>query len=374
LYLFHADGSFQTLDWKGLVEGLGRKTPSRNACTAYIAAFLDSSILYSRDNKVLVSDPEIKFVILKQFDRFSKTEFTVNSRRLLALTKNRQDSPFPFPHTDFEIYKGYLYVASKEGVATAGCRLQAKDPVIKRADKIFDAPSLALSALYSCLAIAAGEEGLFQLDLFETDAGLDGAADPLTPLSKMNCVGCNWNYWSIFGSSHIDDGYLATFKKEAVFEMGKRNRALEEVVPARKIFGHSGYSWGVHDKICQFRPDGIDVFRYAPWDEDEAKRLVRLGLIGLPPGLGGFVNAAVASFGVVMEFDKALVVLPSAGDPIVLDGEPVNWHVFPRSKFYENQLHVVYEDRLEIFSFNHDYFVDQNTKLAGFRVTSRRMF
>ena len=36
-----------------------------------------------------------------------------------------------------------------------------------------------------------------------------------------------------------------------------------------------------------------------------------------------------------------------------------------RSKQYENQLHVVYEDRLEIFSFNHDYFINQKSKLSG---------
>jgi hypothetical protein len=36
----------------------------------------------------------------------------------------------------------------------------------------------------------------------------------------------------------------------------------------------------------------------------------------------------------------------------------------------KNQLHVIYEDRLEILSFNHDYFVDQEAKLSG--ITYRR--
>ena len=50
-----------------------------------------------------------------------------------------------------------------------------------------------------------------------------------------------------------------------------------------------------------------------------------------------------------------------------LSGEPINWRVFPRSKFYENHLHIVYPDRLEILSFNDDYFVDQEKKKAGIR-------
>lgn len=37
---------------------------------------------------------------------------------------------------------------------------------------------------------------------------------------------------------------------------------------------------------------------------------------------------------------------------------------------FKNQLHVIYEDRLEILSFNHDYFVDQEAKLSG--ITYRR--
>jgi len=52
-------------------------------------------------------------------------------------------------------------------------------------------------------------------------------------------------------------------------------------------------------------------------------------------------------------------------------GEPVNWRIFPRSKHYENQLHIIYNDRLEIISFNHDYFVNQNEKWAGIEVFRR---
>ncbi len=48
-----------------------------------------------------------------------------------------------------------------------------------------------------------------------------------------------------------------------------------------------------------------------------------------------------------------------------LEGEPVNWCVFPKSTYYTNQLHVVYEDHLCIHSFNHDYFVNQDTKSVG---------
>ena len=63
-----------------------------------------------------------------------------------------------------------------------------------------------------------------------------------------------------------------------------------------------------------------------------------------------------------------MVVYPSVGPPITLPGEPVNWRAFPRARHYQNQLHVVRDDHLEVLSFNHDYLVDQDSKRLGYTV------
>jgi hypothetical protein len=73
----------------------------------------------------------------------------------------------------------------------------------------------------------------------------------------------------------------------------------------------------------------------------------------------------------IIELERALLVILSTGEQIVVPGEPVNWKIFPRSRFYENQLHVAYGDRFEIYSFNQDYFVDQAAKTIGAVVRSR---
>ena len=67
------------------------------------------------------------------------------------------------------------------------------------------------------------------------------------------------------------------------------------------------------------------------------------------------MSAKVALFGTVVEFDSGLVVLTSDGNRHRVAGEPVSWRVFPRSRHYEDHLHVIYDDRLEVHSFNHDY-------------------
>ena len=80
------------------------------------------------------------------------------------------------------------------------------------------------------------------------------------------------------------------------------------------------------------------------------------------------VSARAAHFGSVIEHDDGLFIVPSAGEPFFMKGEPTNWRVFPRSHDYRNHLHVIYEDRVEIVVFTHDYFINQQTKLAGIEV------
>ena len=149
-------------------------------------------------------------------------------------------------------------------------------------------------------------------------------------------------------------------------------RSLEKIVTARNIFRREGYSWGTKDKICQATSGGVEVVQYNPWKENDEDRLRHIGSIQLQPWKGQVISGGISLFGTIIECENAIVVVPSVGDPITMPGEPVNWRVFPRSKYYENMLHIVHEDKIEIYSFNHDYFVDQKTKQSGIRFTELR--
>ena len=77
------------------------------------------------------------------------------------------------------------------------------------------------------------------------------------------------------------------------------------------------------------------------------------------------IDGSIAVFGTVIEYERDLLVLGTDHSRFRLNFEPVSWRVFPRSRFYTNQLHVVADDHLRILSFNHDYLLDQANKLAG---------
>jgi hypothetical protein len=79
------------------------------------------------------------------------------------------------------------------------------------------------------------------------------------------------------------------------------------------------------------------------------------------------ISAEVMEFGIVIETMHNLFVILSTGEMINVNGKEdfVSWRVFPKSISYINQLHIIYNNRIEILSFNEDYFVKQDDKLFG---------
>jgi hypothetical protein len=143
-------------------------------------------------------------------------------------------------------------------------------------------------------------------------------------------------------------------------------------MPLRDVFHRGGFAWGSKDKICVARDGFLTIGKYSHHTKRrtasmEALEDIRLAdwNARLADWKGDPVSGAISAFGAVVELDKCIVVVGSDRDVLTINGEPVNWRVFNKSRCYENQLHIIYEDRLELYSFNHDYFLDQNSKLTG---------
>lgn len=356
LYVFGRDGDIRIVNWDKLVCEWHLQDKLR---VAMLCAFCRSDYLYGDRWSLLFSDEQVRELIQHKFEMLRKQELYLRADRLERFLVGRQDNDFPFPHTAATIYAETLYIASSAGLFRAKCNKKTKYPISTRIEKRWDCPISALAASYGTMALAAGDEGLFESGL--NNDWTANRADP-KQIYNENCVDCNWAFYSIYGSSHLVGGKLASFKKTTPLD-GGFERELQSVISGTDIFSERGYSWGNQDKLCLAKPGCIRVVRYEPWTET---KLVDIGSIEIDRWKGAPVSGRVALFGTVVEYDNALVVIPSGlGKIVTLRGEPVNWRVFPRSKHYENQLHVIYDDRLEIWSFNHDYFIDQKLKVAG---------
>jgi hypothetical protein len=113
------------------------------------------------------------------------------------------------------------------------------------------------------------------------------------------------------------------------------------------------------------------LVKYFPKTKAIKNKFVSIGSVETKEPIGDIISADSSFFGIVLEQEDGLLIITSSLDYIKLPGEPVNWRVFPKSRNYINQLHVIYEDYLLIYSFNHDFFINQSDKKIGISFGSK---
>ena len=362
LYLFDSSGEIKAIDWDQLINEWRIEESLRFSLTC---AFSRSDYLYGSRWDLLFQDAEMKNLIVNKFNKLAQIELSLDAT-LDGFVIGTQENRFPFPHNDATIYKRRIYVAGQKGIYSASCNKKTQKPVSTRIDKATDMPALTISASYDSLAIAGGDEGAFDFNLgSDYWSELNGRMPK--QLDKRNCIDVNWAYYNLYCSSHVKRGYLVEFDLD-VQQNGPKteyNRKKREVLLDDKIFHSAGYSWGNQDKLSSVKENLLKVVRYNPWADRKEEQKEDLGTVQIGPLHGNIVSGKTALFGSVLEDDDSLIILPSIGEPLIIKGEPVNWRIFPRSKHYENHLHIIYNDRLEVWSFNHDYFIDQKDKMIG---------
>ena len=238
----------------------------------------------------------------------------------------------------------------------------------------WDAPVVAVKPAYETLAVAAGEEGLWELPAFAFRGRRSPFVKNAPPRRVQRIKGhvsdCHWLYYSVLGSSHLRAGAVAAYRRE---QGSDSEREWVGEIEVDEIFGHTdnavGYLWGAQDKVYWAREGQVAGAKYRPgrWQRsgwfEEVGEVARLD--------EEVVSASTALFGAIVETSDDLLVFTSDGNLERVGEEPVAWRAYPRSLRYLNQLHVVLEDRLEILAFTDDFFVDQDDKQLGIRFTER---
>lgn len=371
LYLFCMDGRICTLNWDKLIFSF---TIPQELLLPLEYAFCRNDYPYRSMARRIFDDSEMRSLLRTKFARLADHSLLVSEKEFQDAKIGEQDNRCLFPHSDCEIYNQVLYTSAPSGVVRAGVSGRTKFPISTRTEKKWDAPVNDMSAAWGTLALAAGDEGLFELeangyaywDPFEREF------DEIRRITPQHCTTCHWAFHSIFGST-ADGGFLASFNKEDSRNREAQRRVFDRVLTTEELWERSGYAWGVQDKFCLATDNAIHVLRYRPWEKNPNERICTIGTSRRAEGEGQVCSASSTNFGSIVELDDALVIYPSAGNPIVLNGEPVNWRVFPRATYYKNLLHIVREDSLQVVSFAHDYLVDQESKIFGISVFGRAL-
>lgn len=381
LYLFTDNKALRVIAWDRLLELLPFHDDQRFVARC---AFQEGQLLYKYGaNDSLLSAPPVLRAVKRSFFNLARIPYEITDLQIDDCTECCRENPFPFPHSDTEIYDDTLFVASKSGLSRLACEhwypeFNFDSPNVVR---FWDCPVFSVTASYSTLALGAGGDGLWEVRVFlDRNTGKRGN-DEVRLLSRRHCTTTNWNYQSIYGSSPISEGCFAEFKKrqipDSTDEITRREyvRELIETYSSSQIFNKNGRSWANANRFCMSSDGRLDVVNYTAPRKGRMNVFRSLGSVLLTKTFGSVIGGAIAPFGIIVEFEHGLSVIPSdGGHEVHLDEEPVRWRFYPRSKLYQNQLHVIFDDRLEVYSFNHDFFVEQSKKLAGSRPLSGRVY
>jgi hypothetical protein len=392
LYLWTFDGRIKVYKWVDLVNSLAKD--EADAITLKFC-FLDGNFLYKTELIELFKDKEFNSLLINKFLSVSTQNFEISANQADDFLFGEQDSPKNSLPTDTEIYNNKLYFITEKGLfVTSAHRNNNKYPVSTKPEHLWDCNLLSIKAnKYPQLALSGGNEGLFELNISNDDDIWD-KKNPIQ-ICKGHSSFANYAYWSIYNSSNVDKSYMALFSLSQteseneiadVFPSNKPYiREYQEIVNDDKIFGTENIgkylSWGVQDKIYRATDFGFEIVKFnnKPKEYDGESYFEPIQTINLHPWKGKVIDGGTAYFGTVVECENALVVMLSNGESTTIEGPVTRWRVYPRSFNYENQLHVIKDDKIEIYSFNQDYFLNQKDKLVGIQyneqnhIRSRRL-
>ncbi|MHC2144817.1 hypothetical protein [Pseudomonas sp. 210_17 TE3656] len=371
LLLFDNDGGLHRIDWSNFVDQIASKND--NIRTAVRVAFSDSDLFYNPKVVKILRDPDLESPIKAQLSKLSDLELseTKESWKNIWTTES---TPFDFLPTDTEIYYNNIFAGGNEGLYSAPRqgRTSSRASSTIRSKRHHDAAVLQVKASdsYTAIATASGADGLFDYSLLKNSGETLSKA---RRIAERPCNACDWAFQSVLGWS-ANSAFMASFREEKQHDSKKVVRVIDRVIDQDEIFqspsDKDSFTWGAREKLYKLTDGHIEVKHYRANEKKSKKKynekFNNIGALSFtnPPSV--VIASGTASFGTVLEFDDRILVIRSDGFTEEFLDEPVHWRIFPRSEHYSNQLHIIYEDRLVVISFVHDYFVDQNSKLFGF--------
>ncbi len=375
LYAFYMDGSLAVYDWNKIITSLHNQVEDSLPIDC---AFRRGNYLYGSQIKELFNYHSFKQYLIERFNQYTEQTFVIENSKLSDFELIRLDNPFVELPNDTEIFDNKLYAVTDSGFSKIS--VHTRNPLGKRVTKFSDGLFIALKASKGTLALSGGDEGLFEFhiqssgkfkELFteiEKDARLEKIENNLFRLSSQHSSFVNWSFASLYSSSYVSPSFLAAFGWREEKEEDKKiyKREFKGVFSQSEIFTDEiSFCWGLQEKIYKADTQNrrIDVVSYI----QSSIKFDFLDSIQLEQWQGDIIGGGTAYFGVIIELENSIVVVTSNNNIITIPRTASRWRVYPRSRNYENHLHIITDQYLEVYSFNHDYFVSQDNKVAGIR-------
>lgn len=367
LYLWTFDGKLCVYRWSDLVDSLVENEADK---LAFKFSFKDGNYLYKSSLMELFCDSDFMSLLRQKFQKIENYRLQISEKHLKDFLIAEMDTPSNALPIDTEIYNSILYYSTEEGLFKTNAHKKEGYPVSTKPSKIWDARVLSLKAnRYPQMALSAGDDGLYEIATGNNNddfTGLTKVETNIHRVSELHSSFANYSNLSIYSSSLSGKSYLAMFNlTESVFGFNTAKRDYSKEIDSSEIFGEESdeLSWGVDRKIFRVNKNGFNIVSFDNFNEDAmfTKR------DGFKQSLkkSKIIGGASAYFGNIVEFENGLSVIQTDGQSLTINQPVTRWRIYPRSINYENQLHVLLDNKMEIYAFNHDYFIPQYNKLLG---------
>ncbi len=369
LHLWTMSGSLITLDWNRLVDGIAE---SATSALAVRLGFAQGTALYGDQVAPLRAEPEFREWMLRLFDSQAEQTLVLDAADIARATLDEQANPLHDLPVDTEIYERMLYAATSQGIWRSSVGRRTIHPISTRSTKLHDLPAVSMRARSRQLALAATGDGLFELGRDRETPWYDRMMQPdrMRQLSTRHCEKVDWAFSSIFASSTLSGGYLIARYWRSELEEGGDSLEDGGVFDDGTIDGsldEPDVSWAHDEKIYTAGVRRLTSSHYTQKNVPNGIKAASsaLGDIVLENAIDRPIAGGSATFGAVVEFDDRLIVVSSDENQSTIDGPVTRWRTYPRAVNYENHLHVILDDRLEVLAFYGDYLVDQREKKFG---------
>lgn len=342
LYLWTMDGALKVYDWNKVINQT--VIPKFKEKLPFVFSFLEGNFLYDKRVSYVFSDEAYRSVLLNQYKVLVDTPVTISTEELAQSQLYQGRIPKNELPIDTEVYANNLYFAVDDGLYRKVIYTNASDPSLGPKDtKLWECRLLSLKAnKYPQIALSAGSEGLFELNLVKDETIRPQALENVEEtkvyrISNKPSSFSNYSFLSVFSSSYVDESYMALFNWKPIDSLNintaaKRNikvyRDFDEVIGQQDIFGESNdseISWGIDDKIYSVKGDILTILKFnnAANIEKGETYYQTLESVRLPLNIGQIVGAGSSYFGNVLEFTKGIMVLRSDGNVTVIPDEVI---------------------------------------------------
>lgn len=274
--------------------------------------------------------------------------------------------------TDFDVYYNGLFYCNSSGLFNVKISdMNTGDNV--HPDKIWDAPVQCVRVGNNGrVALSLAGEGLYEYDSMGINLYISDKVEVdkrIQQISKLHSTSCRWSNGNWWNYSSLSESSLITF-----IQQGKHSFAFLEEFKREELFddidGNSFVYLSENKKqVNRLLNQSIETLIFSQSNKNGMKRRNKVLKLDNPIDVNNIQEVFEISINenqetlIAYETSNGITVMNFKGEIIhqIKDDSIVSWRVFPKSKKHRNEMHVVFDDRLEIIKFYASAGPDSNS-------------